>query len=315
MKKIVFVSLLSLFYNFNTNLNAQVYYKIPTDTNHYWRQFSICLPNPNTVNRLDYQIKYFKDTVIQAKTYSVYETFGRQWGFEYCRSFIKRGFIRQDTSAKKVFILDSAYVERPLYDFSKNLNDTLLSYNNVLHSTITLTVTSVATATLSDGTYRKVLWVSGGNCFVEGVGSVFGGLYGHNQASFSNGLTEQLICFGTITPFFRLLEGITQFQYVCSFVPATVGVDDLQQIKSYNITIFPNPNNGIFEIEFISRSNNNLSYKLSNFMGQEILYDSIKAISGSNHFKIDISEVPIGIYILNIFDNNQAVHKQKIIKQ
>ena len=268
------------------------------------------MPNPNWVNRYDYQIRYYKDTVINSKTYNLYAPFGRTFGFEYCASFIKRGFLRQDTLAKKVFILDSAFVERPLYDFSKGLNDTLQSYNIVLRANMTLTVMNVATATLSNGTYHKALWVSNNNCFIEGVGSVFGGLYGNNQAIFSNNLTEQLMCFGRITPFFELLEGITTQQYICSLVPAKVGINELKNIKLDGIKIYPNPVTERLTIDFGGANFDYLSVNIYTTLGECVILKNISASQNT----VDLSLLTKGIYYLNL---QSKLHKQyyKIVKE
>lgn len=265
---------------------SQGYFKIPTDTNHYWRQFSGCFVS-NKANRYDYQVKYFKDTLISGKTYNKYGAFGKGYawpGFDgFCTSFINVGFLRQDTFNKTVFILDKDYVERPLYDFSKNPGDTMLSYNRVLNVNLALTVSTVIPTTLLDGSQRKTIWLSNNNCLVEGIGSVCGGLYGDNQYVFSNNVAEQLICFGNLYPFSQLVGGMTMVQYVCALVPETVGIEELEQD---HIKVFPNPVTDILTVE----TDKIVSVEICNSLGQVVYSGTEK--------KINLSYLAPGLYIL-----------------
>jgi hypothetical protein len=295
---------------FRATLFSQTYYKIPSDTNHYWRQFSICQPNPNAVNRYDYQIRYYKDTVINSKIYNLYQRFGRSWGFEFCSSFTKRGFLRQDTLTKKIFILDANFVERPLYDFSKLVvGDTLQHYNKALNSVVTLTVQHMDTAYLNDGTKHKAQWVSNNNCFIEGVGSIFGGLYGDDQLPFTpNNISEQLMCYGFISPFFNLMDGITQQIYICSLVPATVGMEEYF-FNQIDINIFPNPVRDKLHLE-LGFQVGNAKLSIYNTLGQ-IIY-SKDGIDKKE--EIDLGFLRSGVYYLKI-NNYEGQKTFKLLKE
>ena len=82
-----------------------------------------------------------------------------------------------------------------------------------------------------------------------------------------------------------------------------------------DVLVFPNPNSGQFEVEFDSDFIDNLSYKLTNTLGQEVLKGTYKSSLGINHLKINNSDLTNDIYILTIFNSKQELHKQKIIKQ
>jgi hypothetical protein len=305
-----YLKLIGLFLLASLCLRSQTYYKIPIDTNYYWRQFSICMISSSQVDRYDYQIRYFKDTTINGIIYNKYSTFGRAWGIP-CQSFIRHGYLRQDTLNKKVMMLDNNFVERPLYNFSKSIGDTLLSYNNVLNSNVTLTVQSINTATLFNGSHRKAMWVSGNNCFIEGIGSIFGGLYGHGQLM-NTTVSEQLICFGTIQPFFELLEGITTVNYVCAFVPDNVGINENNKTQSDFFEIYPNPGRNEITIRSLSALNE-WDISIHNALGQIVLDSGTTA--GKDRFHLNIEDFKSGIYFVCFYSEGVLISTLKMVRE
>ena len=96
----------------------------------------------------------------------------------------------------------------------------------------------------------------------------------------------------------------------------TVGLKENPELVNYSkFKVFPNPNSGQFEVEFASDFIDNLSYKLTNTLGQEVLKGTYKSSLGINHLKINNSDLTNDVYILTIFNSKQELHKQKIIKQ
>lgn len=90
------------------------------------------------------------------------------------------------------------------------------------------------------------------------------------------------------------------------FNPRKIIVDITENNLDTNIQIYPNPTEGIVNIEDIS--NTEYTIVIYNTKGQKQLSKS--AIGKSN---IDISDLPRGIYIMNI--NNGASNKNcKLIK-
>lgn len=95
-----------------------------------------------------------------------------------------------------------------------------------------------------------------------------------------------------------------------------VGIKENASIINYqNFKVFPNPHNGQCNVEFASDMNENLTYKLVNVLGQVSKTGVYAATLGINTLKINTSELTTGIYILSIFNSNQELYKQKIIKE
>jgi hypothetical protein len=175
-----------------------------------------------------------------------------------------------------------------------------------------LTVEAIATAIFNDDSFHKALWVSNNNCFIEGLGSIFGGLYGDDQMFFVNDhISEQLMCFGIIEPFFKLLDGITQREYYCEFVDQTVGLSETEPMLP-DIRLMPNPTTGKFRIQVNSMAEWN--YRIIDLLGKEVLHGIIPVNTGAEEVPIDITELPDGIYSLYLTGPPGSLWYQKVVK-
>ncbi len=87
---------------------------------------------------------------------------------------------------------------------------------------------------------------------------------------------------------------------------------DVSQIPFSNsgITIYPNPNNGEFELSLFN-SNESSSIEIYNCIGQLVKQESTK----ENNLKINISEQANGIYHLRVMRNGAQVYRTKLIKE
>lgn len=79
--------------------------------------------------------------------------------------------------------------------------------------------------------------------------------------------------------------------------------------------VFPNPNKGSFVTEFNSDFTETLSYRITDILGREISREEHPAALGINQVKINTAMLGNGVYIFTIFNGNEPLYKQKIIKQ
>jgi hypothetical protein len=80
--------------------------------------------------------------------------------------------------------------------------------------------------------------------------------------------------------------------------------------STYDINIFPNPNNGIFNIE-ISEEINEFKYEVFNVSGQVILSEN----SYANKAAVDLSDFTKGLYFIKlIFGNKETAVKRILLK-
>lgn len=88
----------------------------------------------------------------------------------------------------------------------------------------------------------------------------------------------------------------------------TTGVPETNSTVSMNV--YPNPNEGVFTIEALSRNNNPVDVQIFNTLGQVI--DAFR-MNGTRH-TIDISTYENGLYSVRISDGN-SVMTQRVVKQ
>jgi hypothetical protein len=98
------------------------------------------------------------------------------------------------------------------------------------------------------------------------------------------------------------------FRYECEY-PGIISLlnnpcgVDLNPIENKEISIFPNPSNGIFAVDGLTE---NTDIKILNIFGQIIAVELRDS-------KIDLSNQPNGIYILNIKNSNGTISNKKMI--
>jgi hypothetical protein len=90
--------------------------------------------------------------------------------------------------------------------------------------------------------------------------------------------------------------------------------DELTRIKRKNeldnFIIYPNPNNGFFNLSFFTSDFNNLNIKIYDAIGQSISFNRVKTTNG---LQINLSKVNQGIYFVVIEFDNTVIHKNLII--
>ncbi len=285
------------------------YKKMPIDSNYYWKQSSA---NTNTSSCVyHYQIKYKKDTIIGSKTYNKYSTFGAAAGntLSPCNvDFVKHGYLRQDTLNKRVFILDNNFIEHPLYNFTKMVGDTMQMYRRDLNTNITVTVTIRDSIQMNDGSYRRRQFAISnspnyGNYFVEGMGSMAAGLYGHTVLGYIPN-SESLNCFGKISPFFTLLGSSNCYL-------SYVGLSD-NFLTTNLIKIYPNPASDILKIEFLNAERcPTAKLEIIDNLGQTVKEEEIYFENGKG--KINVKQLTSGIYTAKLTGKNN--YSLKFIKE
>jgi hypothetical protein len=196
--------------------------------------------------------------------------------------------------------------------------DTLVNFNATIGDTwkqaisANCTITPVATVidtghVTINGLFLKrikVTYVNGGtNTFIEKIGSVSSFFL-----PYSNCLLDEpagyFVCYSDDN--FPLHDNGLG---VCKF---SVGLNDLD--PEYNkLQIYPNPNNGLLNIQLQDASLNNCTIKLTNVLGQEVRID--EQIKQNDLISIDLGLLKKGIYFLQLFDKGALIDVEKIIRE
>lgn len=98
----------------------------------------------------------------------------------------------------------------------------------------------------------------------------------------------------------------------CSRTATTLNVGDL--VKNKEFGIYPNPNNGNFNIRLETKAPN-FTADIVNMAGQTVSTQKINTTSlNVADYRVNVSHLPKGVYIVNINDGNQTQSKKLIIK-
>ena len=77
----------------------------------------------------------------------------------------------------------------------------------------------------------------------------------------------------------------------------------------FAFTVSPNPANGNFKIEMNASQGSSASVRVTNVMGQEILYQTVFIASGENAFNFTLDNVASGIYFIDLKNENGSARK------
>lgn len=198
-------------------------------------------------------------------------------------------YIREDTSARKTYILEPWNPNEVLmFDFSLNIGDTLNSTYTTDGTPIV--VNTITNEILLNGAIRKKWTFDNGHFYIEGIGS--------SQGFFS--------------PTFTLLGAWLETNCVndnnvhlygnrCFTI---LGLSEAQ-VSDSALKVYPNPVKDRLIVE--GAIANPVDFKLYNLYGQIILTKKLS----SSVVEIDVSNLPKGMYMLSIHGEDS----QKIIKQ
>ncbi|KYG83456.1 T9SS type A sorting domain-containing protein [Roseivirga echinicomitans] len=93
-----------------------------------------------------------------------------------------------------------------------------------------------------------------------------------------------------------------------------VGADKMEPLEIKDISFYPNPSDGRFDLDIQTTDKGPLQVKIVSPTGN-VVYNKTDATGASSYnFKIDISDEREGVYILQIIQNNKTLTKRVIIE-
>lgn len=93
-----------------------------------------------------------------------------------------------------------------------------------------------------------------------------------------------------------------------------VGADQMEDLKIRDVSFYPNPSDGRFNVEIDTGNGQPVQVKIIDPAGSVVYDRNDQKSSGKYNFKVDISGSEAGIYILQIIQNNSALTKRIIIE-
>jgi hypothetical protein len=107
---------------------------------------------------------------------------------------------------------------------------------------------------------------------------------------------------------FTTVSGDSRDRFLLHF--ESVATDNISHLKEVGVRLYPNPTNGEIIIENANWLNQTLA--IQNMLGETVMKHTIT--KQTNKQKIDISELPNGIYIVQLFVNNE-IQTLRLVKQ
>lgn len=278
MKKLIFTSILStgfiiaLSQNYTPLIRENTYWDV-----HHGNNQLIC--DVERGNRYFFQ----GDSVINSIQYKVIRSYPivQALGGPYCPPFMINygvpssidAFMREDTSAKKVYIYDQlTQSDQLLFDFSLNQGDTLNSVGLVF------VIDTIKTITLHNGQTRK-LWNAGNEFYIEGIGGSQG-LFFKLTPGF--GINWQ-------DPFCITENNITIWGLGCTTFLGNKKLDSPNKIK-----VFPTPAHDFLYVE--RESSKPVLFTIHDLYGKIVLAKKLYSFLD----EINISYLPKGLYLYSI---------------
>jgi choice-of-anchor B domain-containing protein len=213
-------------------------------------------------------------------------------GFNGCWGaypFLPSGNILASDIEEGLFILGFNFTRA---SFVEGVVKDSITGDPLFNVTIEVLGTDIVTQTIFDGTFD--------------ISAILNGEY---DLRFSKSLYEDKIIENV-----AFIQGeITELEVELAEVEIFVSTDDLTSDNSF--TVFPNPSSGAFVIQSgtNTENRNDVSISITNTGGQKIL-ERAKVMLPANGTQFGYDLAP-GIYLLEVFDGNEIIYTQKIIKQ
>ncbi|MDB2368928.1 T9SS type A sorting domain-containing protein, partial [Flavobacteriales bacterium] len=93
-----------------------------------------------------------------------------------------------------------------------------------------------------------------------------------------------------------------------------LGNDSQSNSQLTNISVYPNPSRGEFNISFDLESRQNVYISITNYLGEVVFTEELKDQEGQYDKTIDLGNKANGIYMLNITTNNQNINQRIVIQ-
>ena len=284
---------------------------MPFEGNHFWLQYNQNWYSPTSPNLYStYQLIAEKDTLINLKVFHKITTFGPITnGFQGGYIIVQNALLRQDTLSKRIYFFNRyTNSERLLYDFSKNIGDTIKNIAAIAVSQFPsgpdLLVKNIDTVQLNDGLPHKRFFLKDGYYtyeVIEGIGSKEGLL--NPYAKSISGPSNRLICHGVINPFSSVYSNPVDFGN-CNFTTSVKESENLVR----KINIFPNPSTGKLMINLPQPESFFSKIKIINSVGK-LVYD--EPYLGP---ELNVELLPNGIYYV-ILEKHIENFSFKIVKE
>jgi len=93
-------------------------------------------------------------------------------------------------------------------------------------------------------------------------------------------------------------------------IPSVQSPNSVNEDQIGEINIYPNPNKGMFNVEFSSLTTQDVTVRVINALGETLFIDVIKHHTGAHTMSIDISDAAKGVYFLQLETVDRLINKK-----
>lgn len=93
-----------------------------------------------------------------------------------------------------------------------------------------------------------------------------------------------------------------------------VGIADVVANNLYDVNVYPNPNNGRFNINFGIETTADVKITVSNLIGQQVFNRTLEGFSGTYNQELDLSGLGKGVYIVNFETKGTTVNRKVVVQ-
>jgi hypothetical protein len=185
---------------------------------------------------------------------------------------------------------------------STDANGCIQTFNTTITEPSQVTLTGVPTSATAGS--------SNGSITMTGSGGLSPYTYSINGTNYYSGTLFSNLAAGTYTCYVKDANGCVN--------SVVITVDEVANLDEFDFQLFnlyPNPNNGIFELEVDGLKEDKLLCKLFNLQGQLVSEFNLEVVNGKVNKTIEMSKkLASGTYYLGLYENDKALIKQ-FVKQ
>ncbi len=190
-------------------------------------------------------------------------------------------------------------------DFGLGEDSTVVENGNYSASVDAYGTVTLPTGTVSNAVRVHVLESFDLKIYMFGTPVVTQSLQDDYYFWFADNIKDPFLIYGTTTSG----SSVTK---VLRYQPTGVTGVNNNVTTTENIAVYPNPSNGIFDLETLNLKNENYTLKVMNVIGETVYSNVINGVDKKIH--IDLSENSKGIYFLSLSNDNYQATKKLIIK-
>lgn len=147
-------------------------------------------------------------------------------------------------------------------------------------------------------------------------GSPAGGFYSGSNISSSSGTFETDLALpqGYLITYqvFDTVTGCSGQDTATIYVSTCTGIET--HTMSENVSVYPNPSSGAFTVVYDNASHANLVIRITDIQGKAVAAEAVNDFTGTYTNTFDLSNFGKGMYLLEISDKGQVVHKKIVVQ-